>query len=78
MTINPSMFPKAFCTINKELQRINRNALEQLGEKGVMFKFTPAVASTHTALVLKEPKTKASMRKIFLPKTVAEMLVKKA
>lgn len=50
--------------------------LEQLGEKGVVFKFPPAVASTHTALVLKEPKTKTSVRKVFLPKTVAEMLVK--
>jgi integrase len=56
---------------------VNRNALEQLGEKGVMFKFPPAMASTHTSLVLKEPKTKTSIRKIFLPKTVAEMLVKR-
>lgn len=60
--------------MNKELQRVNRNALEQLGEKGVMFKFPPAVASTHTALVLKEPKTKTSIRTTSLPKTVAEML----
>ncbi len=64
----------AYIFVNKELQRVNRNALEQLGEKGVMFKFPPAVASTHTALVLKESKT--SIRKIFLPKTVAEMLLK--
>ena len=42
-----------------------------------MFKFPPAVASTHTALVLKETKTKTSIRKIFMPKTVAEMLVKR-
>lgn len=66
----------AYVFINKELQRVNRNALEQLGEKGVMYKFPPAFASTHTALVLKEPKTKTSVRKVFLPKTVAEMLVK--
>lgn len=65
----------AYIFVNKELQRVNRNALEQLGEKGVVFKFPPALASTHTALVLKEPKTKTSIRKIFLPKTVAEMLV---
>lgn len=66
----------AFIFVNKELQRVNRNALEQLGEKGVMFKFPPAFSSTHTVLVLKEPKTKTSVRKVFLPKTVAEMLVK--
>jgi len=63
----------AYIFVNKEQQRVNRNTLEQLGEKGVM----PAVASTHTALVLKDPKTKTSIRKIFLPKTVAEMLVKR-
>lgn len=65
----------AFIFVNKELQRVNRDALVQLNEKGVMLKFPPAFASTHTALVLKEPKTKTSVRKIFLPKTVAEMLV---
>ena len=67
----------AYIFVNKELQRVNRNALEQLGEKGVVFKFPPALASTHTALVLKEPKTKTSIRKIFLPKTVAYMLVER-
>ena len=61
--------------VNKELQRVNREALEQLGNKGVVYKFPPALSSTHTALVLKEPKTKSSVRKIFLPKTVAEMLI---
>ena len=45
--------------------------------KGVVFKFPPALSSTHTALVLKEPKTKTSVRKVFLPKTVAEMLQKR-
>lgn len=67
---------RAYIFVNKELQRVNRNALEQLSEKDVLFKFPPALASTHTALVLKEPKTKTSVRKVFLPKTVAEMLVK--
>lgn len=67
----------AYIFVNKELQRVNRDALEQLSEKGVILKFPPALSSTHTALVLKEPKTKTSVRKIFLPKTVAEMLVKR-
>lgn len=35
------------------------------------------VAYPHTALVLKTPKTKTSVRKVFLPKTVAEMLVQR-
>lgn len=62
---------RAYIFVNKELQRVTRNALEQLNDKDIMFKFPPALASTHTALVLKAPKTKTSVRKIFLPKTVA-------
>ncbi len=68
----------AYIFVNKELQHVNRNALEQLEEKGVIFKFPPAVESTHTSLMLKEPKTKIRIRKIFLPKTVAQMLVSRS
>ena len=68
---------KANIFVNKELQRVSRDALEKLNGKGVVFKFPPAFSSTHTALVLKEPKTKTSVRKVFLPKTVAEMLQKR-
>lgn len=48
--------------------------MDKLDERGVILKFPPAFASTHTRLILKEPKTKTSVRRIFLPKTVAEML----
>lgn len=61
--------------VNKELQRVNRDALEKLDNKGVIMKFPAALSSTNTRLVLKEPKTKTSIRKVFLPKTVAEMLI---
>jgi len=64
----------AFIFVNKELQRVNREVLETLGEKGVVFKFPAVIARTNTALVLKEPKTETSTRKVFLPKTVAEMV----
>ena len=51
--------------------------MADLNGKDIMFKFPPTFASTHTALVLKTPKTKTSVRKVFLPKTVAEMLVQR-
>ena len=59
-----------------------RNSLIRLGKytDGVdevimkVLKFPAFFARTNTALVLKEPKTKTSTRKVFLPKTVAEML----
>jgi hypothetical protein len=63
--------------VNKELQRVQRESLDALDGKGVMRVFPARLASRHTALVLKEPKTKTSVRKIFLPKTVAEMLVER-
>ena len=62
--------------VNKELQRVQKESLNALDGKGVVRVFPSILASKHTALVLKEPKTKTSVRKIFLPKTVAEMLVK--
>ena len=66
---------RASIFVNKELQRVNRDALEKLDDKGVIMKFPAALSSTSTRLVLKEPKTKTSIRKVFLPKTVAEMLI---
>ncbi len=64
----------AYVFVNKELQRVNRQALEALSEKGVMLKFPALFARNTTTLVLKEPKTRTSVRKVFLPKSVAEML----
>ena len=45
-------------------------------KKGVILKFMSVLSSTYIALVLKEPKTKTSVRKVFLLKTVANMFVK--
>lgn len=67
---------QAYVFVNKELQRVSRSALEALDERDVIFKFPATARSTSTSLVLKTPKTKTSVRKIFLPKTVAEMLIK--
>ena len=64
-----SNYPK-----NRSRKKRMRTTAVRAARTSVVFKFPPALASTHTALVLKEPKTKTSIRKIFLPKTVAEML----
>ena len=67
---------QAYVFVNKELQRVSRSALEALDGRDVIFQFPATARSRSTALVLKTPKTKTSVRKIFLPKTVAEMLIK--
>ena len=63
--------------VNKELQRVQRDTYEMLSGKGVVLKFPSLVGSNSTVLVLKEPKTKTSVRRIYLPGTVAQMLVER-
>lgn len=68
---------KASIFINKELQRVSREALSTLNGKGVVMEFPSVLRAQHTKLVLKVPKTKTSVRRVFLPSTVAEMLIKR-
>ena len=67
---------KAYIQVNKELQRVSRDTLTKLDSKDVMLVFPPMSSRTTTVQVLKVPKTASSVRKIFLPRTVAEMLIK--
>ncbi len=65
----------ACISVNKELQRVTKSALETLEKKDVIFEFPIKSKKTSTVVVLKSPKTEGSNRKIFLPKTVANMLI---
>ena len=62
--------------VNKELQRVKKDTVEKLGNNGIMQQFPSCLGCRSTMLVLKEPKTQSSVRKVFLPRTVAEMLIK--
>jgi integrase len=66
----------AYVYIEKELTRISKRALDVLGEKDVYHIFPSLMPNTSTRVVLKKPKTKSSERKVWLPKTVAYILVK--
>ena len=48
--------------------------MEKLDDKGIKLKFDPILKSNTTILVLKEPKTSSSVRRVYIPKTVAKML----
>ena len=61
--------------INKELQRVDVASLNALENKNVITRFPSLSSRCTTVQVLKSPKTDSSIRTIFLPKTVAEMLV---
>lgn len=66
---------KASIHVTKELQRVSKKAVDALEEKDIVFRFPEQGRKNTTVLVLKKPKTLSSIRKVFLPKTVAEMLI---
>ena len=64
----------AYVYIDKELQRASKRSLETLDKKDVYYIFQPLMPNTSTRVVLKKPKTDSSIRKIWLPKTLAYIL----
>ena len=64
----------ASVTVTKELQRVSRSASESVENTDIILTFPSKTSRTQTILVLKAPKTRSSVRKVFLPHTVAEML----
>ena len=61
--------------VNKEVKRCQKDSLEALAHRGrsqVIFTFPEwKRTDSTTSLVLKSPKTESSVRKVYLPKTVA-------
>ena len=64
----------AYVYIDKELTRASKRAIEMLGQKDVYHVFPPLFPNTSTRVILKKPKTDSSIRKVWLPKTLAYIL----
>ena len=62
----------AYVYIDKELTRASKRAIDALGEKDIYY--IPLMPNTSTRLILKKPKTDSSIRKVWLPKTLAYIL----
>lgn len=77
VNISPESIAAGTASINivKELQRANRDSMKMLNNKDIMLVFPAVSSQTKTVLVLKTPKTESSVRKVFLPKTTAEILL---
>lgn len=65
---------RPYLYINKESQRVSKDALKTLDGKDVLLIFPQESRYNKTVRLLKTPKTESSVRKIFLPKSVALML----
>ncbi len=61
--------------INKELQRVSKTSLAFLDQKDVIAVFPEVMLNNTTVRILKTPKTATSIRKVFIPKTLALELV---
>jgi len=64
----------AYVYIDKELTRASKQAIEMLGEKDIYHIFIPLLPNTSTRIILKNPKTDSSIRKVWLPKTLAYII----
>ncbi len=64
----------AYVYIDKELARASKRAIEMLGQKDIYHVFTPLFPNTSTRIILKKSKTDSSIRKVWLPKTLAYIL----
>lgn len=66
----------AHIVIEQQLQRLSKKGIEELNVKDINYQF-PSMTGDETGttvLVLKKPKTESSIRTIWLPKTLAELL----
>lgn len=61
--------------VEKELQRASLKAIQALDEKDIIFMFPAFKPGAVTRLVLKTPKTESSVRKVWIPKTLAYILL---
>lgn len=59
-----------------EIYRINKEVMKKQNYKDILFVFPDKFGTAKSSLVLKPPKSKSSMRTVWLPPTVAKMLVR--
>lgn len=60
-------FQKGTVSISKTLKRVRRDAVEVLNGKDILYQFPAAFDEGRTVTVLKRPKTKSSIRTVYLP-----------
>lgn len=66
---------RAYVYINKEVERVSKQAVEELNSKDIILIFPSQKKNNKTVRVLKLPKTDSSKRKVFIPRSVAQCLI---
>lgn len=65
---------RAYILINKEVERVSKNAVNMLNSKDIILTFPSMRNNNKTVRVLKTPKTESSIRKVYIPRSVAQCL----
>ncbi|OUP85939.1 UNVERIFIED_ORG: hypothetical protein B5F06_07425 [Lacrimispora saccharolytica] len=60
-------FQRGTVTVSKTLKRVRRDAVDVLNGKDILYQFPAAFDEGRTVTVLKRPKTKSSIRTVYLP-----------
>lgn len=60
--------------VDRELLRVKKDVMRKLNNKGILHVFPDMFGTSKSSLVLKVPKSKASIRTVWMPPTVARML----
>jgi len=66
---------KKYVFINKQVERVSKEAVEELDSKEVILIFPSQRKNNKTVRVLKTPKTDTSERKVYIPGFVAQCLI---
>ena len=61
--------------IEKELQRASLESIQKLKSEDIFYIFEPFKKNNVTRLLLKTPKTESSVRRVWIPETLAGMLI---
>lgn len=60
--------------INKTLKRVQKNAIQALDRNDILYQFPAVFDEGRTVIVLKRPKTRSSIRTVYLPSHVIDLL----
>ena len=67
-------FEAGTVSVTKTLKRVRKDALEALDGKDILYQFSPVLGEGRTVTVLKKPKTRSSIRTVYLPDRLLEVL----
>ena len=67
-------FQKGTVSVSKALKRVRRDAVDVLNGKDILYQFPAVFDEGRTVTVLKRPKTKSSIRTVYLPDHVLDAL----